>query len=69
MGNFIVRNLIEMWLLFFFGLCFLVVRIWVRTKMVGIKGYDLDDWMIIGVVVRSLHTFSTFLDFRVIPRK
>lgn len=45
-----IRNLTELWLLFFFGLCFLAVRIWVRTKMVGIKGYDLDDWLVIGVV-------------------
>lgn len=50
----IVRNLIELWLLFFFGLCFLAARIWVRTKMVGMKGYDLDDWLIIGVVVSCL---------------
>ncbi|KAG6363702.1 hypothetical protein INS49_008803 [Diaporthe citri] len=50
MQELIVRNIIELWLLSFFGLCFLAVRIWVRTKMVGIKGYDLDDWLLIGVV-------------------
>lgn len=57
----IVRNITELWLLFFFGLCFLAVRIWVRTKMVGIKGYDLDDWLVIGVVVSSLENLLYFL--------
>lgn len=54
MQELIIRNIIELWLLSFFGLCFLAARIWVRTKMVGMKGYDLDDWLFIGVVVSSL---------------
>lgn len=61
MQGFVIRNLVELWLLFFFGLCFVAARIWVRTKMVGIKGYDLDDWLIIGVVVSSLDTLVAFL--------
>lgn len=54
MQELIARNIIKLWLLSFFGLCFLPARIWVRTKMVGMKGYDLDDWLVIGVVVSSL---------------
>lgn len=61
MQEVIVRSLIEIWLLSFFGLCFLAVRIWVRTTMVGIKGYDLDDWLVIGVVVSSLEDLFSFL--------
>lgn len=53
MSDLIVRSLIEIWLLSFFGLCFLALRVWVRTKMVGLKGYDLDDWLVLGVIVSS----------------
>ncbi|KAG8162412.1 hypothetical protein KVR01_008177 [Diaporthe batatas] len=51
MQELIVRFLIEIWLLSFFGLCFLALRVWVRTKMVGINGYDLDDWLVLGVIL------------------
>lgn len=64
MQEVIVRNLIELWLLFFFGLCFLAVRIWVRTKMVAMKGYDLDDWIVIVVLVSSLESVFFFSWFQ-----
>ncbi|KAI1106975.1 hypothetical protein F4804DRAFT_256360 [Jackrogersella minutella] len=44
-----VDNVVEMWLLFFFGTLFIAARVYCRTKQVGIRGYRLDDYLVIAV--------------------
>lgn len=46
-----VDNIVEMWLLYFFGSLAIAARIYCRTKQVGVRGYHLDDYIVIAVAV------------------
>lgn len=38
--------LIEIWTLYAFGSLFIFLRVFSRTKLVGIRGYRLDDYLV-----------------------
>lgn len=38
--------LIETWTLYAFGTVFIGLRAFARTKLVGVRGYRLDDYLI-----------------------
>ncbi|KAI0387539.1 hypothetical protein F5Y04DRAFT_240444 [Hypomontagnella monticulosa] len=44
-----VGNVVEIWLLYFFGMLVIAARIYCRTKLVGVKGYQIDDYLVIAV--------------------
>ncbi|KAI1379367.1 hypothetical protein F4677DRAFT_442341 [Hypoxylon crocopeplum] len=44
-----VGNIVEIWFLYFFGSLAIAARIYCRTKLVGVKGYQLDDYLVIAV--------------------
>ncbi|KAI0888614.1 uncharacterized protein GGS22DRAFT_196535 [Annulohypoxylon maeteangense] len=43
------RYIVEIWLLYFFGALAIAARIYCRTKFVGTRGYQLDDYIIVAV--------------------
>ncbi|KAI2466798.1 hypothetical protein F4781DRAFT_444782 [Annulohypoxylon bovei var. microspora] len=45
-----VRNIVEIWLLYVLGFLVIVARIFCRTKLVGIRGYQPDDYAVIAVL-------------------
>ena len=53
--------LIETWTLYGFGTIFVALRVFSRTKLVGLAGYRPDDYLIFVVwVSTSNSTFCTF---------
>lgn len=48
-----VGNVVEIWILYFFGMLAIAARIYCRTKLVGVKGYQIDDYLVIAVAVSS----------------
>lgn len=43
----------EIWILYVLGVLMIAARIFCRTKMVGYKNYEWDDYLVIGVAVSS----------------
>ncbi|KAM5364485.1 hypothetical protein ACJZ2D_011476 [Fusarium nematophilum] len=39
----------EIWILYVLGILMIAARIFCRTKMVGYRNYELDDYLVIGV--------------------
>ncbi|KAI1775291.1 hypothetical protein F4818DRAFT_441389 [Hypoxylon cercidicola] len=44
-----VGNVVEIWILYFVGMMAIAARVYCRTKLVGFKGYQLDDYIVIAV--------------------
>lgn len=47
----------EIWILYVIGTAMIAARIFCRTKMVGYRNYDWDDYLVIAVAV-SLHSMT-----------
>jgi hypothetical protein len=51
----------EIWILYVIGTAMIGARIFCRTKMVGYRNYDWDDYLVIAVAV-SLHPMTDVFD-------
>ena len=47
-------TLVEIWTLYFVGTVMMAARVFVRTKMVGVRGYSPDDYLVWFAWVRDL---------------
>lgn len=53
----------EIWILYVLGVLMIAARIFCRTKMVGYRNYEWDDYLVIGVAVSSEPFLCPKLDF------
>lgn len=57
--NSVAQQLIEIWILYAIGIIIIAARVFCRTKLVGYKNYDWDDYLVVLVGVR-MHSFKRF---------
>lgn len=57
--NPVSQQLIEIWILYTIGILIIAARVFCRTKLVGYKNYDWDDYLVVLVGVR-MHLFKRF---------
>lgn len=59
----LASQIAEIWILYVLGILMIAARIFCRTKMVGYRNYEWDDYLVIGVAVSCGPCLCLKLDF------